>query len=96
MAREPKRKSFVISYIESEKKFEIFTLDDSLIEPLKRTTVVSDWTLDQIGHEIGEDAVRRLGITAFDVLSISHPTLKPMLKVRLPRPNLPKDDESIP
>ncbi|WP_035986260.1 hypothetical protein [Paraburkholderia caribensis] len=92
MERQPKKQSFVISYNDDEKKFEVFTLADSLIEPLKKTTVVADWTLDQIGPEIGEEAARRLGITAFDVLSISHPALKPLVKLRLERPKFPDDD----
>ncbi|TDV18305.1 hypothetical protein [Paraburkholderia caballeronis] len=88
----PKR-SFVISYDEAEQKFMVFSLKDSDIEPLKEQTVVSDWPLSSIGHEIGEEAVRRLGMTAFDILSIYHPTLKPLVKLKLARPELPEDED---
>jgi hypothetical protein len=43
----------------------------------KENAVVADWTLEQIGADIDEEAAKHLGITAFDVLSTSHAGLKP-------------------
>jgi hypothetical protein len=85
------KSSFVVSFDEAEQKFSVFAIKDSDIEAFKAATLVFDWPLTSIGDELGEEVGRRLGITALNVLALYHPTLKPLVKVKLDPLVLPDD-----
>lgn len=79
----PTPHSFVVSFNEELQQFEMCSLKDSDLTPLRENAVVAPWRLDAIpGGELTENVANRLGACALGILSIYHPGLKERLRVK--------------
>ncbi|WP_429334911.1 hypothetical protein [Paraburkholderia sp. 35.1] len=75
--------SFVISYNDELRQFEMCSLKDSDLAELRENAVVAPWRLDAIpGDELTENVANCLGACALGILSIYHPEVKQRLRVR--------------
>ncbi|MBB5402251.1 hypothetical protein [Paraburkholderia youngii] len=76
-------KSFVVSYNPELQQFEVFSVKDEDLAPLRGKNVVAPWRLEDIpGEELTENIASRLGATALGILSIYHAEVKQRLRVK--------------
>jgi hypothetical protein len=74
--------SFVVSFNEEKQQFEMYSLKDSDLAPLRENTVVAPWRLESIpSGELGENVARRLGACAIGILGIYHAEVKRRARV---------------
>ncbi|MBN3806267.1 hypothetical protein GXB81_24885 [Paraburkholderia sp. Ac-20336] len=86
MPNPPPKRSFVVSFDEEQDKLTVCSLNDADLAPFLNRALRADWPLADVNHELTDDVARRLGAAALTVLSVYHPALKPMLKVKIESP----------
>jgi len=90
MTTPPPKRSFVVSYDEETEKLVVCSINCSDIDQFITDALKVEWPIADMKNQIDDEIAQRLGTTAFGILALYNPSLKPHLRMTPLKP--PSDD----